>query len=407
MLEYLGRDPETRVVAMLLESISDGRRLFEAAAAVTPQKPVVVLKTGRHPDAQRAAASHTAALSGDAAVAFAALRQAGVHVVEDGLALLDVAASLDRQPPLRGRNIGIITNSGGTGVELTDLLEAKGLAVPALSPELQAAIGSVPAAAGIARQSHRCHDRLVALRRHVRGLGRRSDEFGRSGRGCARPVAALGADAGGRRRHHRGAQRGRASGARTNPIHVCWVAPRSADANREKFLRPGYPAIPGPPPPPAVLAATALEARRDPGRRSRPRDPFLFPLRSTMRAGWRQRRRSLCCSRRVSRWRASRLVPDAGEAATMAEEMQFPVVLKAERPGLVHKSDAGAVRLGLRNGAAVVEAFEDFQRRLGPGPALLQQPSETGRRVGHRGSSRSVCLGQSSWRALAACGSKP
>jgi acetyltransferase len=107
------------------------------------QKPVVVLKTGLHPAAQRAAASHTAALSTDAAVTFAALRQAGVHLVEDGLALLDVAASLDRQPPLRGRNVGIITNSGGTGVELTDLLEAKGLAVPALSPGLQAAIASV------------------------------------------------------------------------------------------------------------------------------------------------------------------------------------------------------------------------------------------------------------------------
>jgi acyl-CoA synthetase (NDP forming) len=98
LLEFLGGDPETTVVAMLLESISDGRRLFEVATAVTALKPVVVLKTGRHPDAQRAAASHTAALSSDAAVTFAALRQAGVHLVEDGLALLDVAASLDRQP---------------------------------------------------------------------------------------------------------------------------------------------------------------------------------------------------------------------------------------------------------------------------------------------------------------------
>ena len=77
-----------------------------------------------------------------------------MQVVEDGLALLDVAASLDKQPPLRGRNVGIITNSGGTGVELTDLLEAKGLAVPALSPGLQGAIASYLPPHGICRQSH-------------------------------------------------------------------------------------------------------------------------------------------------------------------------------------------------------------------------------------------------------------
>jgi acetate---CoA ligase (ADP-forming) len=58
--------------------------------------------------------------------------------------------------------------------------------------------------------------------------------------------------------------------------------------------------------------------------------------------------------------------------------MQFPVVLKAERSGILHKSDAGAVRLGLMNGAAVAEAFEDFLRRLGAGPALLQQQAKPG-----------------------------
>ena len=58
--------------------------------------------------------------------------------------------------------------------------------------------------------------------------------------------------------------------------------------------------------------------------------------------------------------------------------MQFPVVLKAERPKLMHKSDADAVRLGLTDGAAVAEAFEDFSRRLGAGPALLQRQAGPG-----------------------------
>jgi len=58
--------------------------------------------------------------------------------------------------------------------------------------------------------------------------------------------------------------------------------------------------------------------------------------------------------------------------------MSFPVVLKAERPGLVHKTEVAAVRLNLQDGAAVREAFEDFRNRLGPGPAFLQRQVEPG-----------------------------
>ena len=121
-------------------------RFSDAVRAVTSVKPVIVLKTGRNKTAQRAAASHTAALAGDYRITAAALRQAGVRLVEDGLSLLDVAAALASQPPLRGNRIAIITNSGGTGVELTDLLEDEGLAVPQLSQAVQAKIrNSIPA----------------------------------------------------------------------------------------------------------------------------------------------------------------------------------------------------------------------------------------------------------------------
>lgn len=145
-LEAFADDPETRVIAMLLESIGDGRRFFETAREVAARKPIVVLKTGRGEAGRRAAASHTAALASDTAVTSAALRQAGVHVVEDGLTLLDLAAALDRQPPLAGRRVAIITNSGGTGVELADLMEARGLEVPPLSQPLRTAIGKeIPA----------------------------------------------------------------------------------------------------------------------------------------------------------------------------------------------------------------------------------------------------------------------
>jgi acetyltransferase len=376
LLEFLGRDPETRVVAMLLESISDGRRLFEAAAAVTAKKPVVVLKTGRHPDAQRAAASHTAALSGDAAVAFAALRQAGAHLVDDGLALLDVAASLDRQPPLRGRNIGIITNSGGAGVELTDLLEAKGLAVPALSPELQTAIARVLPPQGspvnpidvttdwsrFAVMYEACVDALM-----------NSDEVDAIvpvllQRSALMPEVSDAIIAASERARRRGS---------VKPIHVCWVAPRTADANRAKLLAAGIPCHSWPAAAAAILAAAASRPARS--RPSLPAwEPAPFPS-SVDDAGWAPSAAAFSLLRQAGfPVTPFVLVTDAGEAAAKAETMQFPVVLKAERPGLTHKSDAGAVRLGLTNGVAVAQAFEDFHRRLGAGPALLQRQAKPG-----------------------------
>jgi acyl-CoA synthetase (NDP forming) len=377
LLEFLGRDTETRVIAMLLESIRDGRRLFEVAAAVSVQKPVVVLKTGLHPAAQRAAASHTGALSTDAAVTFAALRQAGVHLVEDGLALLDVAASLDRQPPLRGRNVGIITNSGGTGVELTDLLEAKGLAVPALSPGLQAAIASVLPPHGSAVNPI---DVTTDWQRFARMYKFSVQALMNSGevdavvavllqRSALMPEvseAIIAAYEGARQR------------GSLKPIHVCWVAPRAADANREKLLAAGIPCHAWPTATAAILAATGLH----PAWSSRPplsaseAIPFLS---SADNAGWVTSAAAFSLLQQagfhVTPWA---VVAEAGQAAAVAEKMQFPVVLKAERPGLTHKTEADAVRLGLSGGRAVAEAFEDLSRRLGAGPALVQRQAGPG-----------------------------
>jgi acetyltransferase len=376
LLEFLGRDPETKVIAVLLESISDGRRLFEAAAAVVMRKPVVVLKTGRHPGAQRAAASHTAALSGDVAVIYAALRQAGVHLVEDGLTLLDVAASLDRQPPLRGRKIGIITNSGGAGVELTDLLESKGLAVPALSPGLQTTIASQLPPQGSAVNPID----ITTDWQHFAAMYEVTVEaLMTSGevdavvpillhRSALMPEVSDAVIAASARARQRGSLK---------PIHVCWVAPRSADANREKLQAAEVPCHAWPAATAAVLAATVSRPFRPPARLSA-REPIPQPA-AVDDAGWVTSAAAFSLLQQagfpVARWA---LVTDPAGAAMAAAKMQFPVVLKAERPKLTHKSDAGAVRLGLTDGAAVAEAFEDFSRRLGVGPALLQRQAGPG-----------------------------
>lgn len=375
VLAFLGADPETRVIALLLESISDGRRLFETIAAITPTKPVVALKTGRHPAAQRAAASHTAALSSDAAVVEAALRQAGAHVVDDGLLLLDVAASLDRQPPLHGRNVAIITNSGGTGVELTDLLEAKGLAVPALSAALQEKIAATLPPHGSATNPV---DVTTDWGRFAEMYGTAVDVLMKSDeidavvpvllqRSALMPeVGAAIIDS---------LRSARAAGS-TKPLHVCWVAPKSGDDNRRKLLAAGVPCHLWPAATAATLAATRARVTAATAKSALAPIPALGACDAD---GW------------VSTPKVFSLLAQAGfpvapvtvavsaeEAAVEAEKMGFPIVLKAERPGLTHKSDKGAVRTGLDNGDSVIRAFLDFEQRLGPGPALLQKQAQPG-----------------------------
>ena len=374
LLEFFARDPETKVVAMLLESISDGRKLFDTAAAT--QKPIVALKTGRSPNAQRAAASHTAALSSDAAVALAALRQAGVHVVEDGLTLLDVAASLARQPPLRGRRIGVITNSGGTGVELTDLLESKGLAVPVLSPTLQAAIAAALPPHGSAVNPIDVTtewSRFAAMYEASVDALMNSDEIDAVvpvllQRSALMPEVADAIIA--------ATERARGGGV-TKPVHVCWVAPRTAEANREKLLAAGIPCHYWPAATAANLAATSARA---PCPRPTLSAGGLIPVPASIDAGgWVGSAEAFSLLQQggfpVARWA---IVADASQAANVADEIQYPVVLKAERSGLVHKSDAGAVRVNLADRAAVAQAFTDFCEKFGSGPALIQQQVRPG-----------------------------
>lgn len=376
LIGCLGEDPESRVIALLVESFSDGRRFFETACNVALSKPLVVLKTGRHRDAQRAAMSHTAAVCSDEAVVAAALRQAGVHIVEDGKTLLDVASALDHQPPMRGKRVGIITNSGGTGVELTDLLEERGLEVPALSPDLQAKIASVLPPHGSAVNPI---DVTTDWQRFATMYGCSAEALMSSPdvdavvpvllqRSALIPEVtdALMAVA----------ARARKAGI-SKPMHVCWVAPRSASPNREKLRAAGIPCHEWPIATASVLAAT-FSRPSGPLIRSANRPPVPLPG-DVDDTGWVDPNAGFsllqCAGFPVARWAVA---GDSAAAAAAALDLGFPVVLKAQRPGLMHKSDAGAVWLSLLDNAAVVEAFEDFNRRLGAGPVLVQAQTGPG-----------------------------
>ncbi len=137
---YFGADPETKVVGAYVEGVRDGRRFLDALRRASASKPVIVLKGGRTGAGGRAAASHTAALAGSAAVWEAALTQAGclsVDTVED---LIDMLIAFSRMRPGTGARLGMVGSGGGRSVLTADLCEELGLAVPPLPADIEAKV---------------------------------------------------------------------------------------------------------------------------------------------------------------------------------------------------------------------------------------------------------------------------
>ncbi|MEW5725518.1 MAG: acetate--CoA ligase alpha subunit [Thermodesulfobacteriota bacterium] len=122
LLRYLKDDPETDVILMYLEDISDGRRFIEVAREITwgAKKPMLALKSGTSPAGAKAAASHTGSLAGSDAAYDAIFLQSGIQRVESMTELFHYAIAFSRQPVPKGNKIAIVTNAGGPGIMATD-----------------------------------------------------------------------------------------------------------------------------------------------------------------------------------------------------------------------------------------------------------------------------------------------
>ncbi len=144
LLPYLAEDPETLVGALYIESVPDGRRFLEAVRAFTSVKPLVVIKSGRTQAGQRATLSHTGSLAGADAVYDAALRSCGAIRVDTVEEMFDLCKGFVGLPPVKGRRVAIVTNSGGPGVLAADRAEAAGLSTPEPSLASARAVGRTP-----------------------------------------------------------------------------------------------------------------------------------------------------------------------------------------------------------------------------------------------------------------------
>ena len=134
VLELLAEDEDTRVVVMYLEDIRNARRFMEIAKRITIErkKPIIVLKSGRTAEGAKAAASHTGALGGSDANYEAAFAQCGVIRVDTMGELFDLATAFSKQP-LPDGDVVIVSNAGGPAIISTDACSRYGLKMADIS----------------------------------------------------------------------------------------------------------------------------------------------------------------------------------------------------------------------------------------------------------------------------------
>jgi acetate---CoA ligase (ADP-forming) len=369
LLQYWEQDQGTDVALLYLESFGNGRKFARLAPAFARRKPLLVVKSGRSTAGARATSSHTGALLAASDVTIDALfEQAGVIRADTLDELFGVAALLTTQPVPSGDRVVIVTNAGGPGIMCADACQAGGVAVPELPGEVQRALAGFLAATAsvrnpvdmIATASGEDYRRVI-------------ETVARSGACDAivaifvPPLVTKAADV----------ARAVHDVAATHPpvtiAAVFMTAEGGPPELADKHVRvPAYEF------PEDAARAVALAAKH--GRwRVRSEDEQTPP------AVGRTDEAAAIISAALARgagWLSpsevadlldcyalplvpTRVVPDVEGAVAAAAKLGAPVALKASAEGLIHKTDAGGVRLALSDADSVRTAATEIEAAVG------------------------------------------
>lgn len=357
---YVG-DAETRVILAYLEGVSDGRAFMRAARrALAARKPLIVLKAGNTEQGRRAAASHTANLTGSYEVYRAAFRQCGAIEVHDLDEAADVAlcAVSGRLP--KGRSVAVMGGSGGAAAMFADRADELRLTMPPLGNDtLEVLKGCLPALSSLKNPI----DYTAGYPRPAPGL-----DFQRA---FDAVLADPGIDqlavmfaAAGREQLQTGAElMAKAASASDKPIVVFSGIPQEIAPEGFGLLRAaGIPVLPSPKRAAVALArladyARAL-ARREHGqeRHGRRAPPAALPPGAGVLDEHESKQVIAAAGVAVSR---DHLIP-VGAIERLPTDVVFPAVVKIVSPDIAHKSDIGAVRLDVRDRAALKAALPEI-----------------------------------------------
>jgi acetate---CoA ligase (ADP-forming) len=149
-LEFFRQDPKTKAILMYVEGLHNGREFIQQAQKTALEKPIILLKSGRSSTGKKSAGSHTGALAGISEVANGAFKRAGIIVIENSDELFPVAETLSSLPPIKNNKVAILADGGGHATIAADLLTDLGIELPELGQKTQANLRKIlPAAASV------------------------------------------------------------------------------------------------------------------------------------------------------------------------------------------------------------------------------------------------------------------
>jgi acetate---CoA ligase (ADP-forming) len=362
LIDWLNDDPNTSCITLYVEGFKDGRAFMDVCRKST--KPIIALKSGVSAHGAAAAASHTGSLAGAAKVYGAAFSQAGVVQATDLDDLFDRTLALSLQPPMKGDNMLIITNGGGVGVLATDAAEKFGLPLKFAPTDLQTELKKYMPDFGSAKNpvditgaagNDWYHDSIKAAypQDWVDGLVVLYCETAVTDpMQIAKAIKSAIDD----------------TGLTGKPVTVSFVGGERSEDAMAWLVEHGIPAYGAP-----DTAVNAMATLREFYRmRQMVAEPITLcggdnradalKIIAKARADGRDSLTEIEAKQVFAAYglpvTKTQLATSENEAVELAEKIGYPVVMKIVSPQILHKSDAGGVKVNIKDEKAVREAFK-------------------------------------------------
>ncbi|MBN1972184.1 MAG: acetate--CoA ligase family protein [Sedimentisphaerales bacterium] len=367
LIKALSKDKETKVIAGYLENITDGDAFVRQAEQISNIKPILLIKSGGTSAGAKAASSHTGSLAGSETAYESAFERSGIIRCESIKQQFDYAQAFANQPLPAGTRVAVITNAGGPGIMAADAVERTGLTFAKLDEGTVKKLGAVlPPAANLYNPIDVLGDALAE--RYSFALTTVLDDPNvdavlilltpqamTEAKATAEAIVKI---------SHEKPQK---------PIFTCFLG-ASKVAEGVRILREGkipqYDSTGG--------AVTTIMVMTEYKRwKSKPkRIVKLFPVnrRRVENIVERHIRHGI---REVGETEAKEILEAYGfvtpkgsiattadQASNIAEQLGFPVVLKIWSPDILHKSDVGGVKVGLKSEQEVKDAFDLMMYRI-------------------------------------------